>query len=163
MIKPDPTTTINKPKLEVFRSDPRATIPSHANPGAIGYDISAFLLTERGQPSKKLCPPKSTTAIPTGLILSPPPNFYLQVMSRSGLAKNLSLFVANSPGIIDPDYIGELFILLFNGGYETQYILHEWRIAQIVLAPIVLSEIVEITTPPTSLGRGAAGFGSTGM
>jgi dUTP pyrophosphatase len=102
--------------------------------------------------------------IPTGLVLRPPEGYYIQVCSRSGLAQK-SVFVANAPGIIDPDYTGELFVLLHNSGFETQWIEHEHRIAQVILTPIVWTkrEVRELKSPPSSNGRGEAGFGSTGL
>lgn len=148
--------------IEVFRKDLRAKLPIRGTSGSVGFDIHAFLLTETGRPSKRMLSRMNTTMIPTGLVLRPPKGYFLQVCSRSGLATK-AIFVANSPGIIDPDYTGELMILLFNGGYETQWIEHEHRIAQIVLSKIQPSEITEITSSPEPLGRGLAGFGSTGL
>jgi dUTP pyrophosphatase len=83
-------------------------------------------------------------------------------MSRSGLAKN-GVFVANAPGIVDPDYSGELIILLYNGSYETHYVAHEHRIAQLILTPIWPCAIGELDILPPPVGRGDRGFGSTGL
>lgn len=153
---------LGPPQLEVFLKDPRAKLPRRANDGAIGFDVYAFLLSETGQPLTKAIGRTATVAIPTGLVLRPPKGYYVQCCSRSGLASH-SLFVANSPGIIDPDYSGELFILLFNGGFETQYVKHEHRIAQLILTAEISVEILQIPNPPTPVGRGDAGFGSTGI
>lgn len=74
--------------------------------------------------------------------------------------------MANAPGIIDPDYTGELIILLANMGHETHYVSHGHRIAQLVLAPIITAELEEDSEPPRQLGagsRGELGFGSTGL
>lgn len=148
-------------ELQVFRKDSRAKLPLRATPAAVGWDVHAFLLTETGRPSKRAIGKTETAMIPTGLILKPPDGYYIQVCSRSGLATK-SVFVANAPGIIDPDYSGELFILLHNSGFETCWIEHEHRIAQIVLFPIIQATTEEISEPPEAHGRGAAGFGSTG-
>lgn len=148
-------------RLEVYRTDPRAKLPVRANTEAIGLDIFAFLLTEGGRPSKKAIGRTETAKIPTGLILKPPSGYFIQVNSRSGLASR-SVFVANAPGIIDPDYSGEIFILLHNSGYETQWIEHDHRIAQITLSPITRIHLAETPAPPLPDGRGTSGFGSTG-
>lgn len=168
-MKPSPTFTLPEagkvvratPAVEIFRKDKRVKLPTRANNNAVGYDIYAFLLTELGRPSKKSIGRTETAKIPTGLIVRAPPGFYLQVCSRSGLAAK-GVFIANAPGIIDPDYTGELFILLHNSGYETCWIEHDHRIAQIVLVPIIEAETKEIDVPPSIEGRGDAGFGSTG-
>lgn len=149
-------------RLDVFLKEPTARLPVQANPNAIGFDVYANLVSETGHPLTATIPPKNTKAIPTGLILKPPTGYYVQCCSRSGLAKS-SIFVANSPGIIDPDYTGELIVLLFNGGYESFFVKHHYRIAQIILTKITPARIVAISEAPTSGGRGDAGFGSTGL
>lgn len=149
--------------IDVYRMDDRAKYPFRAHETDAGWDIFAFLLSEGGRPSKKAIGRTETARIPTGLVVRPPPGYYLQVCSRSGLAAK-SVFVANAPGIIDPDYTGELQVLLHNSGYETFWVLHEYRIAQLVLAPLVETSWTTLAEPPLSLfGRGDAGFGSTGQ
>lgn len=148
-------------QIEVFCKDPRVRMPMKGFASDIGFDIHAFLLTESGKPSKKSIGRTETAKIPTGLILKAPPGYYIQVCSRSGLAGK-SVFVANAPGIIDPDYTGEIFVLLHNSGFETCWIEHDHRIAQIVLTKIQPAQLRQIATPPTSTGRGKDGFGSTG-
>lgn len=163
-IKPNvlasPTET-GEPCLGVYRLDPRAKLPVRAHETDVGWDVHAFLLTESGRPSKKAIGRTETARISTGLILKPHPGYYIQVCSRSGLATR-SVFIANAPGIIDPDYTGELQILLHNSGYETFWVEHDFRIAQIVLAPIVFQSLREISEAPISKSRGEAGFGSSG-
>ena len=155
------SATANLPAIEIFKLDPRVITPTRANDAA-GWDIHAFILTESGRPSKKMVSEKNTIRIPTGLVLRPPAGYYLQICSRSGLASS-SVFVANAPGIIDPDYTGELQVLLFNGGYKYHMVEHGHRIAQVVMAPLVPTMLREVAKAPQSSGRGAAGFGSTGL
>jgi dUTP pyrophosphatase len=152
----------NPRTLSVHRLDPRAKLPSRSHDNAIGLDVHAFLLTESGRPTTRAIHQKGVTAVPTGLVVIPPPGHYIQCCSRSGLAQK-GIIVANAPGIIDPDYSGELIILLFNGSWETHYVSHEHRIAQLVLAPIVGCDVTELSTLPSPQGRGAKGFGSTGL
>lgn len=150
-------------RFEIFRTDARARLPTKAHPTDVGWDIHAFLLTESGRPNKAAVGPALTRAIPTGLIVRPPPGYFVQVCSRSGLAKR-GIFVSNAPGIIDPDYTGELIVLLHNSGYESYYVEHENRIAQLILSPIAQQVgIVEVKEKPRSSGRGDAGFGSSGI
>lgn len=146
--------------IKFKRLHPDAILPRRMTAGAIGLDVSAFLLSESGRPNKLMLPPRMTRNVPTGLLIEPPPGHFIIVCSRSGLAMH-SVVVANAPGIIDPDYRGELMVLLFNGGIEAQWIEHEQRIAQIVLLPAVHATPT-ITTELSSSERGTAGFGSTG-
>lgn len=122
-----------------------------------------------------MIPAKATRAIPTGLIISSPGivgtvhdymavHYNALVCSRSGMAREKSIFVTNSPGVIDPDYRGEVLVLLYNGGHEAQYIEHNDRIAQIILIPIPVPRIEEssFNLGDEATTRGASGFGSTG-
>lgn len=149
-------------KLDVFRLDKRAKLPIRAHASDVGYDLFAHLLTESGRDSTKMIPRFAAAAIPTGLIVRPPPSYYCQICSRSGWALQ-SVFVANSPGIMDPEYVGELQVILYNGSHETKWISHGQRIAQLIIVPIVPSSLHEITDSPPATGRGVAGFGSTGL
>lgn len=147
-------------RLGFKRMSPEAILPKTYSEQAAGYDIYACLISDEGRPNKMLIPPNTTRNVPTGLLIEPPPGYAVLVLSRSGLASK-SIFVANAPGLVDPDYRGELRVLLHNGGHESTYIEHEQRIAQLLLIPLVPIEIVELQElSPT--GRGESGFGSTG-
>lgn len=148
-------------RLEVFRLNPKASLPFRAHNSDVGWDIHALLLSESGKALTKTLHQRGVTMIPTGLVVRPPEGYFIQVASRSGLAVQ-GIFVANSPGIVDPDYNGEIIVLLFNGSHETKYVTHGNRIAQLVLAPVVSAGIVELKTKPKSVERGDAGFGSSG-
>lgn len=144
-----------------FRQRADARLPQRALEESIGYDVYAYLRTESGRESSRLIPPQGTISLPTGIVVRPPPGYCVLVCSRSGLATR-SIFVANAPGVIDPDYVGELRILLFNGGWEPHWVKHEDRVAQLLLFPIPdLPPVREIDKLPTTL-RGERGFGSTG-
>lgn len=138
--------------------------PRLGTPDSVGADIHAYLKTESGRPSKMMIPARAVRAIPTGLIVSPQAEHALFVCSRSGMAKNQTLFVANSPGVIDPDYRGEVFVLLYNGGDQPQWVEHEHRIAQLVQLKATLPMPVEsqFNLANQVTLRGDAGFGSTG-
>jgi dUTP pyrophosphatase len=148
--------------LSVHKLYPHAKLPVRANEFAVGLDVFAYLLTESGRPTSRAIHQRAVTPVPTGIIIKPPDGYFVQVCSRSGLAKK-SIIVATTPGIVDPDYSGELIILLYNGGHETHYVAHEHRIAQLILAPIVRVDITELTDPPPDFGRGQSGYGSTGL
>ena len=150
------------PTIFVHRIDSRAKLPTRANEFAIGLDVYAFLLTESGKATSRAIHQKGVTEVPTGISVRAPEGYYIQTYSRSGLARK-GVFVANAPGIIDPDYSGELIILLFNGSFETYYVSHEHRIAQLILTPIIRYDLGEDLAKPSSFGRADIGFGSTGL
>ena len=54
------------------------------------------------------------------------------------------LTVLNAPGTIDADYRGEIQVLLVNLGNEAVTITRGMRIAQLVIAPVVRAQILEV-------------------
>lgn len=148
--------------ITIERLFPDVRIPMRATSGSVGYDVYAYLRTETGRDSKLLIPPNTTKVIPTGLKLMCDAETFILACSRSGLAMR-SVFLANAPGIIDPDYRGELRILLYNGGWQNHWIEHGDRIAQLI--PAIVDYPGDIFIEGTVLDnteRSVGGFGSTG-
>ena len=148
------------PQLKFKRLHPSAHVPRKWSDFAVGYDLHALLLSEDGHKLRRIVAPNSTVNIPTGLAVEPPPGCYLLVLPRSGLGKH-SISVTNSPGLIDPDYRGEIRVLMYNGSYVNHWVEHDQRIAQLIVLPLIHVNITEV--PQLSeTERGASGFGSTG-
>lgn len=99
--------------------------------------------------------------VPTGLYFEIPPGFEIQVRPRSGLAAKHGITVTNAPGTIDPDYRGELKVLLVNLSDEPFTINRGERVAQLVLARYERLGWDECTDL-SDTERGSGGFGSTG-
>jgi len=90
-----------------------------------------------------------------------PPGTEAQLRPRSGLALRHGVTLLNSPGTIDQGYRGEVGVILANLGQEAFEVRPGMRIAQMVIAPVLCVETVEVEQiSPTD--RGAGGFGSTG-
>ena len=105
--------------------------------------------------------PASLATIPCGFAIAVPIGYEAQIRPRSGLSKNHNLSVLNSPGTVDPDYRGEVVVLLFNHGPETFVVTRGMRIAQMVVLPVPRVSWSEVDDlPPTA--RGTGGFGHTG-
>ena len=77
------------------------------------------------------------------LALEPPPGHYVLVLPRSGLGKHF-ISVTNSPGLIDPDYRGEIQILVYNGSNVNYWIEHDQRIAQLIIMPLINVAVIEV-------------------
>lgn len=105
--------------------------------------------------------PGERKAVPTGLRIAIPAGYEVQVRPRSGLALRNGVTVPNAPGTIDADYRGELMVLLANYGSEPFLIRRGTRIAQMVVAPVVQVELVQVDSLDDT-ERGDGGFGSTG-
>lgn len=132
-----------------------AVVPEYKTSGAAGADICAML------PESVIIRKGSSAVIPTGLSFSIPEGYEIQVRPRSGLAARSGVTVLNSPGTIDSDYRGEVKVILVNLGDADFEVRNGDRIAQIVVAPVVLG-VFETADALDVTDRGAGGFGSTG-
>lgn len=99
--------------------------------------------------------------IPTGLSIALPVGYEAQIRPRSGLAIKKGITMLNSPGTIDADYRGEVKLIVINHGKEDVEINRGDRVAQMVIAPVVQAQIVEVNEL-SETSRGSGGFGSTG-
>ncbi len=124
---------------------------------AAGLDLTAAVPADR----PVVIVPGARATIPTGLVFALPAGSEGQVRPRSGLAMKHGITVLNAPGTIDADYRGEVQVLLINLGSEPFAVTRGMRIAQLVVAPVTIMQLVEAAqldeTP-----RGGGGFGSTG-
>ena len=108
--------------------------------------------------------PGDVVLTPTGFSLAIPAGYEGQIRGRSGLARK-GIIVPNAPGTIDSDYRGEVAVLLANIGSEPFVVNRGDRIAQLVVAPVVVVDWVALDELD-ELGeseRGGSGFGSTGV
>ena len=131
-------------------------LPKYETNGSSGMDLSANI-----EKQIKIEPGK-TSIIPTGILLSIPKNFEIQIRSRSGLAAKSQISVLNSPGTIDADYRGELKVILINLSNKIFVVEKGMRIAQMVLCPIVKAKFKEVDNLDNT-DRNTGGFGSTGL
>ena len=142
-------------KLQILRLSHGADLPlpSYATAGSAGMDLrSAEALALK---------PGARALVGTGIAIALPPNFEAQVRSRSGLAVKHGVTVLNAPGTIDADYRGEIKVPLINHGTEEFLIVRGDRIAQMVVAPVTMAELVEVDVLDETM-RGDGGFGSSG-
>ena len=98
----------------------------------------------------------------TGVAIETPEGMVSLVCSRSGLAAKHGIHVLNGPGVVDPGYIGEVFVNLHNAGREDFHIRAGDRVAQLLLVPVVYPEF-EVSDSLGSSERGESGHGSTGL
>ena len=106
----------------------------------------------------------------TGLKMDIPPSLEGQIRTKSGIAHKHGVFVLNSPGTIDPDYRGEVKVLLQNAGDQPYFVKAGQKIAQLVICPRTICwprlnpiPFVEVDSISDATPRGTGGFGSTGV
>ena len=142
-------------KILIKRLSKKVSLPKYETKGSSGMDLAAC--TEN---DINLAPNKSAV-IPTGLTISIPKGFEIQIRPRSGLAAKNNISVLNTPGTIDSDYRGEIKVIIYNHGDKDFVINSNDRIAQMILTPVIKMELQEIDELPETM-RGEGGFGSTG-
>lgn len=106
-----------------------------------------------------------TALIPTGIKMIIPNGYYGAVVPRSGLATKQHMFVANTPGTIDADYRGEVFVAIFNGSDKVIHVDKNMRIAQLIIKKheSATFTVIDSVEAIAATERGAGGFGSTGI
>ena len=139
-----------KCRAKIKTIHPDATKPSRRTRGSIGYDITSI--------QNVIVPPNQTVRIRTGVQCLPPPDTYVRIAPRSSMALT---GITVQGGVIDPDYTGEIEVLLHNSTDTPTAISKKNKIAQIIFEQ-AKTPLIELTDhlPPTQKSK--KGFGSTG-
>ena len=136
--------------LPIKRLDPTVELPSYAYAGDAGLDLRAS--------ESVVLKPLERRLVSTGLAIAIPEGYAGFVQPRSGLALRKGLSMANTPGLIDAHYRGELKVCAVNLDSQNNIVIERGeRIAQLVIQKI---PVVTLTEDETD--RGTAGFGSSG-
>ena len=146
------------PTLRARRTRPSddLPLPRYQTAHSAGLDLHACLEQDL------VLQPMARALVPTGLSLEIPEGYEGQVRPRSGLALKQGVTCLNTPGTIDSDYRGEVGVILVNLSDTAVTVKRGDRIAQLVIAQVAHVELVEAHELSDS-GRGAGGFGSTGL
>ncbi len=142
-------------KILIKRLSKEVPFPKYETSGSSGMDLAANI------ESNINIYPGNTAIVPTGLSMSIPRGFEVQIRPSSGLAAKQKISVLNTPGTIDADYRGEIKVILINLGQEPFKVEKGLRIAQMVVCPVVQAQLKEVDDLSTT-ERGKGGFGSTG-
>jgi dUTP pyrophosphatase len=142
-------------KVELLNED--AKFPEYAYPSDSGFDLFSTV--------EIILQPFGRALVSTGIKLSIPEEFEIQVRPKSGLAINQGLTVLNTPGTVDSGYNGEIKVIVFNTNNTSVTIPKGTKIAQAVLSPVVNGKYVNLVQVDkvNDGDRGDNGFGSTGL
>lgn len=146
--------------VAVKRLTATAKLPEYATSGAVGADVFADEDVHLA--------PGGRYAVSTGIAIEFDEYLEVQVRSKSGLALKNGIVVLNSPGTIDPDYRGEVKVILYNASQDPYDVKKGQKIAQLVVAPRVTIGSAaypfdETDAEFSKTERGTGGFGSTGV
>lgn len=130
--------------------------PFYATEGSAGMDLAACI------DKPVVLNPGERIAVPTGIAIALPSNKYVGlVFARSSLGLKKGITLPNAVGVIDSDYRGEILVALTNISDEPYKIEPGERIAQLVIMPVCVADIV-CCDELGGTQRGEGGFGSTG-
>ena len=142
-------------RLPVKRLDPTIELPSYAYAGDAGLDLRSS--------EDVTLEPFERRLISTGLAIAIPEGYAGFVQPRSGMALKHGLSMANTPGLIDSHYRGELKVIAINlDPREPISIKRGDRIAQLVIQQVPVISLVEVEELDET-DRGTGGFGSSGV
>ena len=144
--------------IQFVKLRPDAMIPTKGTVGSIGLDLCSV--------ESYVIAPLQRAVISTGLTVQIPEGVYGRIAPRSGLAVKHGIDVG--AGVIDPDYTGEIRIVLFNLDSKNPYVIRPgYRVAQLIFEKALVDLSVYEGTPiyvEDGTGtRGNNGFGSTGV
>ena len=136
-------------ELHFVKMSPKAVVPTKATKYSIGLDLYS--------PESYLIPPKRQVLIPIQIRLGIPPGYYGRISSKSGLAMQHRIHVG--AGVIDPDYTGEIKVLLINDAKHYYQVSQGDPIAELILEKASIPILRQVEELPTT-GRGERGCGS---
>lgn len=168
--------------MRVYRLNEAAELPAFATEGSACFDLKVCITQQTKlktyNPHNKeievptrigsdgravtVLHPQFRTLVPTGLIFDIPKNHVLKVYPRSGMSVKYGIGLANSVGVVDSDYVEEVFIPIYNMSDTPINIFHGDRLAQAVLEEVKQYTLVERKSRPEQKTDRAGGFGSTG-
>ena len=137
--------------VNVLKCHQDAVLPKRGSTLSAGSDLYSVL--------DYIIEPKSRCLISTGLKMQFPHNVYARIAPRSGLALKNGIDVM--AGVIDPDYTGEIKVLLYNTSDIKFEVQKGDRIAQIIFEKYYNFDFEEGDLSETS--RSDSGFGSSGV
>src|ERR671917_1818568 len=135
--------------LEAGLLNADAVPPSRSRSGDAGYDLRSTDRVSIPQDGRRL--------VGTGIGIALPEGVAGLVTPRSGLAIEHGLTLLNAPGLIDPNFRGEIKVILHNTSERRYTVEIGDRIAQLLLVPYWAPELTVVGALPAS-ERGADGF-----
>lgn len=129
--------------------------PQYATDGSAGFDLYC------NNEETIIAKPNELVKIPTGLKMQIPEGYFGAIYPRSSAGIKLRVRLANSTGIIDSDYRGEVILFLVNEGDKDLEINKGDRLVQMIIQPYLRVQIKEVDEL-SQTDRGEGGIGSTG-
>jgi dUTP pyrophosphatase len=138
--------------IKLKKVDKNAIVPQRATDGSVGYDLTAIKLFKKVS--------ENTFLYDTGIQIAPPAGYYTEIVPRSSLIKT-GYMLANSVGVIDSDYRGNLMIALTKVDQSAPDLELPFTKCQLLVRKEEISYSFEEVESLKDTTRGCGGFGST--
>ena len=135
-----------------MRLTSKGSLPEYKTEGSAGLDIHLI--------EDVIFEPKKVTTVHTGLSVEIPDGYFGAIYPRSSVGTKYNLMLANTVGIIDSDYRGEIILKIYNYGNKRVELKKDERIVQMIIQPYNRVEIEKVESL-SETERGTGGFGST--
>ena len=163
--------------LKIWKTHPTITIPKHQTAQSACFDLAFQGAGKRdyngyshmNKPFARpmgaalTIAPGERVLIPTGCIMDIPEGFSVRLHARSGTSLKQGLVLANAEGVIDSDYVEEVFVMLHNISGNAVTINQGDRVAQAELVSNIIYHVEETPARPLPKTSRTGGFGSTGI
>jgi len=166
--------------LKIFRTHPNVTLPQFQTKGAACFDLAyqphgkfhidgfnrvnvPYKRQIAGDTGILTIAPGERMMIPTGLVMDIPEGYSVRIHPRSGFAYKNGMQLANCEGVVDSDYVEEIFVLLYNASEVNVKLTPGDRIAQAEMVRVESYAIEDTAVRPTQKGNRVGGLGSTGF
>ena len=131
-------------------------VPQKAHETDTGIDLTVMSIDQKSP---------NIFLFDTGISIELSKGYYAEIVPRSSIIKT-DFFLANSIGIIDPDYRGRIFMPFryignSNSIEAAEKLMHK-KIGQLIIRKLESCRI-KIVDSLEDTDRGAKGFGSTGI
>lgn len=143
---------IKLPECKVLKVDEMAVVPSKSKESDAGYDLTII------KKAKQMLP--TVTLYDTGIQIQVSHGLYAEVVPRSSLSKS-GYMLANSIGIIDRGYTGNIYIALIKVDPDAPDIELPFKCCQLIFRQQIHVNMMEVDKSFQETSRGAGGFGST--
>lgn len=154
--------------LKVYKVRQNAKLPTRAHPNDAGLDIyycpdPAKVTGCFNENGECVIAPRKSVLLPAGIKLEIPKGYMFEIKNKSGIASMTSCVVGAN--VVDSGFSGEVMVNLHNIGAYTKVFQPGEKVAQGVLIPVSLCDIVEVLDESEinqDSTRGINGFGSSG-
>jgi deoxyuridine 5'-triphosphate nucleotidohydrolase len=164
----NPDSAAGSPELKIYKADADAVVPSKNNYSDAGLDLTIIKEYKRLN--------SDTVLYDTGIKLEIPNGYYVEIVPRSSISRS-GYILANSVGIIDQGYTGNLYVALRKINNDCEDLVMPYKCCQIIMKKqiypkIVIEDLVgsagaaksdspNDTATMMATSRGSGGFGST--